>query len=102
MQLAAAEADGTERRQSAEPRAPHEVAVAHAQELAATLTATAFGLSDFGFIAPSDCGLGLFARSALRPGQFIAEYSGPRLPLELAGTRAQARGAAARGAKPRK
>lgn len=32
------------------------------------------------FVGPSDFGLGLFARTALAPGQAISEYSGPRLP----------------------
>jgi len=49
---------------------------------AAMLTAAAFGLDDWCFVAPSDCGLGLFARSALAKGQQICEYDGPRLPLQ--------------------
>ena len=53
-----------------------------AAECAALLTACAFGLGDWCFVAPSDCGLGLFARTALRRGQAICEYSGPRLPLD--------------------
>ena len=51
---------------------------------AALLTAAAFGpMNAWSFVAPSDCGLGLFARVPLVPDQFIAEYSGPRLPLRL-------------------
>ena len=55
-----------------------------AEQVAAMLTATAFGpLSTFAFVAPCDVGLGLFARVALKSGQFVSEYSGPRLPLRL-------------------
>lgn len=40
----------------------------------ALLTAAAFGpLGDFCFVSSCDCGLGLFARGALQPGQFICE-----------------------------
>ena len=46
------------------------------------LTAAAYGLSDFAFVAPTDCGLGLFARTPLCAGQFVIEYDGPILPLE--------------------
>ena len=53
-----------------------------ARGCAAMLTASAFGLEDWCFVAPSDCGLGLFARSALAKGQQICEYVGPRLPLQ--------------------
>ena len=49
---------------------------------AAMLTAAAYGLSEFAFVAPSDCGLGLFARAPLCAGQFVIEYVGPILPLE--------------------
>ena len=54
-----------------------------AQDSAALLTAAAFGLEAFSFVAPCDCGLGLFARVPLRAGQFISEYDGPRLPQRL-------------------
>ena len=54
-----------------------------ARDSAALLTAAAFGLDAFSFVAPCDCGLGLFARVPLRAGQFISEYSGPRLPQRL-------------------
>ena len=50
---------------------------------AALLTASAFGLDQWCFVAPSDCGLGLYARSELLKGQAIISYDGPRLPLEL-------------------
>ena len=51
---------------------------------AAMLTAAAFGsVEAFCFVAPCDCGLGLFARAPLQAGQFIGEYGGPRLPLRL-------------------
>ena len=46
------------------------------------LTAAAYGMRGFCFVAPTDCGLGLFARSGLRKGQAICTYDGPRLPLE--------------------
>ena len=59
------------------------VAVAAARDCAAMLTASAFGLDDWCYVAPTDCGLGLFARSALRKGQHICEYDGPHLPLEM-------------------
>jgi hypothetical protein len=55
-----------------------------AASTAALLTATAFGpLNAWSFVAPSDCGLGAFARVPLRPGQLISEYRGPRLPLRM-------------------
>ena len=55
-----------------------------ARGTAAAMTAAAYGpIGPFCFVAPSDCGLGLFARVPLRPGQYIVEYSGPRLPLRL-------------------
>ena len=45
-----------------------------AQGVAALLTASAFApVGAFCFVAPCDCGLGLFARGPLQPGQFIAE-----------------------------
>ena len=45
-----------------------------AQDTAALLTAAAFApLGSFCFVAPCDCGLGLFARSPLQAGQFIEE-----------------------------
>ena len=47
-----------------------------AQDSAALLTAAAFGLDTFSFVAPCDCGLGLFARVPLRAGQFVIEYNG--------------------------
>jgi len=50
---------------------------------AALLTASAYGLEAWCFVAPTDCGLGLFARSELVQGQAITSYEGPRLPLEL-------------------
>ena len=53
-----------------------------AERTAAMLTASAYGLSDWAFVAPTDCGLGLFARSPLQAGQFVVEYAGPRVPLE--------------------
>ena len=54
-----------------------------ARNTAALLTAATFGLGAFSFVAPCDCGLGLFARVPLRAGQFISEYDGPRLPQRL-------------------
>ena len=46
-------------------------------------------VGDLCFIADAGAtvGLGLFARSALRPGWLIAEYGGPRLPLSSNGRR---------------
>ena len=35
------------------------------------------------FVAPSDFGVGLWARDALHAGQALGEYNGPRLPLQL-------------------
>ena len=35
------------------------------------------------FIAPSNDGLGLFARVPLKPNQAISEYGGPRLPVRM-------------------
>ena len=60
----------------------HSMAVEAARSCAAMLTASAFGVHDWCFVAPSDCGLGLFARSTLCKGQWICEYEGPLLPLE--------------------
>jgi len=49
------------------------------------LTASAYGLVlPWCFVAPCACGLGLFARVQLEPGQVICEYGGPRLPQALA------------------
>jgi hypothetical protein len=60
------------------------VTMENAAATAALLTAVAYGpLNAWSFVHPCDCGLGLFARVALVPGQFIAEYSGPRLPSRL-------------------
>ena len=52
---------------------------------AAMLTASAYApVEPFCFVSPrGDCGLGLFARVPLRPGQFVAEYGGPRLPARV-------------------
>ena len=36
-------------------------------------------MSEWAFVAPSDCGLGCFARTWLRAGQVVGEYGGPRL-----------------------
>eukprot|EP00966_Prymnesium_polylepis_P302431 6987155-Prymnesium_polylepis.3 len=47
-----------------------------AKDTATLLTATAFAaVGAFSFVAPCDCGLGLFARTTLRAGQFVAEYA---------------------------
>ena len=40
-------------------------------------------MNAWGFVAESDCGLGLFARVDLTDDQFISEYAGPRLPGRL-------------------
>ena len=40
-------------------------------------------MNAWGFVAESDCGRGLFARVDLTHDQFIAEYTGPRLPGRL-------------------
>eukprot|EP00966_Prymnesium_polylepis_P145475 3359909-Prymnesium_polylepis.1 len=53
---------------------PKALAAQHARETAALVTASAFGVDAFCYVAPSDCGLGLFARSALRRGQAVIEY----------------------------
>jgi hypothetical protein len=58
-----------------------QIEVAAAASTAAMLNASAFGpMNAWSFVSPSDCGLGLYARTELHPGQWIAEYSGPRLP----------------------
>ena len=45
-----------------------------ARDTAAVLTATAYGpIGDFCFVAPCDLDLGLFARAALKAGQFVCE-----------------------------
>jgi hypothetical protein len=50
----------------------------------ALLTASAFGpINPWCFVAPCDCGLGLFARAELLPNQVVSEYGGPRLPQRL-------------------
>ena len=55
-----------------------------ARATAALLTASAFGpINAWGFVAPTDAGLGLHARVPLVAGQFVCEYSGPRLPARL-------------------
>ena len=51
--------------------------------MARHLTALAHGpVGAFAFVAPTDCGLGLFARSEICKNQDVAEYGGARLPLE--------------------
>ena len=62
---------------------PADTEVEHARSTAALLTAHAYGLGTWCFVAPSNCGLGLFARTPLCAGQAIIEYDGPRLPLAL-------------------
>ena len=54
-----------------------------ARDTAALLTACAHGLNAWCFVAGSDCGLGLWARSGLVAGQALGQYAGPRLPLQL-------------------
>jgi len=55
-----------------------------ARDTAALLTAAAHGpLNAWSFVAPSDFGLGLWARAPLRRGQALGLYSGPRLPCSL-------------------
>jgi hypothetical protein len=39
--------------------------------------------SCWAFVAPSDCGLGLFARTKLICEQAVCQYFGPHLPLEV-------------------
>ena len=61
-----------------------DVAAAAARDTAATLTAAAYGpLDSLCFVSPCDCGLGLFVRGHVGPGQLICEYDGPRLPGRL-------------------
>lgn len=58
-----------------------ELETAEAVGTAAILTASAYGpMNAWIFVAPSDCGLGIFARDALRSNQAVGEYGGPRLP----------------------
>ena len=45
------------------------------RDTGALLTAAAYGLGDHCFVAPTDCGLGLFARSALQPGKVVCAVS---------------------------
>jgi hypothetical protein len=48
------------------------------------LTAASYGpVEAFCFVAPTDCGLGLFARTGLGAGQVVTEYGGPRLPAKM-------------------
>jgi hypothetical protein len=54
-----------------------------ATSTASLLTYAAFGLEEWSFVAPTDCGLGLFARGEIQTDQLIGEYAGPRLPLSL-------------------
>lgn len=55
--------------------------VESARSTAALLTAAAHGpVADWAVIAPSDCGMGLFARANLQIGQVVGEYGGPRVP----------------------
>ena len=55
-----------------------------ARQTAAMLTAAAHGPTNaWCFVAPSTTDLGLHARVALRAGQLVGEYGGPRLPLRL-------------------
>jgi hypothetical protein len=66
----------------------HELERDAAAGTAALLTAAAFGpLGVWTFIAPSNCGLGLFARASLKVGQCVSEYGGPRLPIDSAAAR---------------
>ena len=52
-----------------------------AAQTAAFLTAAAYGpVSQTAYVMPCGAGLGLFARQALRPGQLVGEYAGPRMP----------------------
>ena len=51
---------------------------------AALLTAAALGpVTPTVFVASCDAGLGLFARVALREGERVCEYDGPRIPTAL-------------------
>ena len=60
-----------------------ELSLSAAAQTAALLTASAFGIAPWAFVAPADCGLGLYARQDLEVGQAICEYVGPRLPIEM-------------------
>jgi len=51
-----------------------------ASSTASLLTYAAYGLEEWSFVAPTDCGLGLFARDKIQTHQVIGEYAGPRLP----------------------
>jgi len=62
----------------------HAIEADAAREIAATLTAAAYGVADWAFVAACGVGLGLFARADIVRGQVVAEYAGPRLPGELA------------------
>ena len=64
---------------------PHaDIARTEALNVAALLTAAAFGpIGPLSFVAPCNCGLGLYARTHIKPGQFISAYDGPRLPARL-------------------
>ena len=53
-----------------------------ASSTASLLTHAAYGLEEWSFVAPTDCGLGLFARGEIQTHQVISEYAGPRLPLQ--------------------
>ena len=66
-----------------EKRTHKDVAIEHAKDTAATLTAVAMGpLGEFAFVAGSSdaCGRGLYARADLPQDLAIAEYGGPILP----------------------
>lgn len=53
-----------------------------ARQTAALLTAVAYGpVSPLCYVAPADCGLGLFARNEIPVGTPICEYAGPVLPV---------------------
>jgi len=54
-----------------------------ATSTASLLTHAAYGLEEWSFVAPTDCGLGLFARDKIQTHQVIGEYAGPHLPLKL-------------------
>ena len=54
-----------------------------ASSTASLLTHAAYGLEEWSFVAPTDCGLGLFARDKIQTHQVIGEYAGPHLPLKL-------------------
>ena len=60
------------------------VMVDAARATASLLTASAYGpMNSWGFVAPTNAGLGVHARVPLVPGQFVCEYAGPRLPARL-------------------